>query len=240
MEGLDPRDFDLVVSTVPLPIPEDSYVQVRPLLSDNDVEKIRDHLKKGPHDRLAERAASESLEVLGGGHTKFYQMAEATQIIAELMEDFFLERHEAGGAIPQAVRLMCASLAGRGLVTDPERLEAGLLSRMERGGIGIPDTALALFHARGDTVTRPSFSAHDLDGPIQLEGMDGVTMEVRRCLLMVAPLELSPVALEAVSEISVAMVERSAERDAFENGSEARVVAALNGIFARYLQYKLT
>ena len=241
LEGLNPRGFDLVVSTVPLPIPEGSYVQVRPLLSENDVEKIRDHLKeKSPHDRLAERAASESLEVLGGGQTKFHQMAEATQTIAELMEDFFLERHEAGGSVPEAVRLMCASLAARDLASEPERLEAGLLSRMERGGIGIPDTALALFHARGDTVVRPSFSAHDLDEPLELEGMDGTMMRVRRCLLMVAPLEISPVALEAISEISVAMVERPAEREVFENGPEARIVAVLNGIFARHLQYKLT
>lgn len=241
LEGLEPKDFDLVVSTVALPIPEDSYVQVRPLLSGNDVEKIRDHLKqKSPQDRLAERAASESLEILGGGHTKFHQMAEATQTIAELMEDFFLERHEAKGSITEAVRQMCASLAARDLASEPERLETDLIQRMERGGIGIPDTALALFHARGDTVVRPSFSAHDLDEPLELEGMDGAKMRVRRSLLMVAPLEISPVALEAISEISVAMVEQPAEREVFENGSEAQIVAVLNGIFARYLQYKLT
>lgn len=241
LERLDPKDFDLVVSTVALPLPDSSYVQVRPLLSENDVEKIRDHLKqKSPQDRLAERAASESLEVLGGGHTKFHQMAEATQTIAELMEDFFLERHEAKGSIPEAVRLMCASLAARDLASEPERLQADLLLRMERGGIGIPDTALALFHARGEAVVRPSFSAHDLDEPLELEGMDGATMRVRRSLLMVAPLEISPVALEAISEISVAMVEQPAEREVFENGSEAQIVAVLNGIFARYLQYKLT
>jgi hypothetical protein len=56
---------------------------------------------------------------------------------------------------------------------------------------------------------------------------------------MVAPPELSPVALEAISEISVAMVERPAEREVFEEGSEAQVIALLNGIFARYLQRKL-
>ena len=240
LEGLEAEGFDLIVSTIPLPIPEGSYVQARPLLSEEDVERIKDHLRgKSLHARLEERAASESLEVFGGGQTKFFQMAEATQIIAELLDNVFVEHHEARGSVPEAVRRMCDSLAGRGLVSEPERLEDALLSRMERGGIGIPDTALALFHARGDTVVRPSFSAHDFDEPLELEGMDGAMMRVRRSLLMVAPLELSPIALEAISEISIAMVERPAEREVFEEGSEAQVVAVLNGIFARYLQHKL-
>jgi mannitol operon transcriptional antiterminator len=237
----DPDEFDLVVSTVPLPIPTGSYVQVHPLLSNDEVEIIRDHLREKTFDaRLAERASSEALEVFGGGQTKFDQMAEATQVIAELLEDAFLERHEARGSVPEAVRLMCESLAGRGLVSEPERLEAGLLARMELGGIGIPGTTLALFHARGDTVVRPSFSVHDFDEPLELEGMDSAVMQVRRSLLMVAPPELSPVALEAISEISVAMVEQPAEREVFEVGSEAQVIALLNGIFARYLQHKLS
>ena len=248
-EEFDPNGFDLVVSTIPLPIPTGSYVQVHPLLSEDEVERIRDHLRekkirdhledKSFDARLAERASSESLEVFGGGQTKFNQMAEATQVIAELLEDAFLERHEARGSVPEAVCLMCGALAQRGLVYEPERLEAALLARMELGGIGIPGTTLALFHSRGDTVIRPSFSVHDFDEPLELEGMDGAVMRVRRSLLMVAPPELSPVALEAISEISVAMVERPAEREVFEAGSEAQVIALLNGIFARYLQHKL-
>ena len=241
LDGIAAEEFDLVVSTVALPIAEGSYVQVPPLLSEDDVERIKNHLRgKSPRARLAERAASESLEVFGGGQTKFFQMAEATQIIAELLEEVFVSYHEAQGSVPEAVRRMCDSLAGLGLVVEAERLEADLLSRMERGGIGIPGTTLALFHARGDIVVRPSFSVHEFDEPLELEGMDGAMMRVRRSLLMVAPLELSPIALEAISEISIAMVEQPAEREVFEDGPEDRVVAVLHSIFARYLQHKLT
>jgi mannitol operon transcriptional antiterminator len=237
---LDAKGFDLVVSTVPLQIPDDSYVQVRPLLSEEEVGRIREHLRgKLSGGRPVNRAVSESLEVFGGGQEKLRQMAEATQLIAELVDDVSVERHEARGSIPEAVRLMCASLAARGLVSDPGSLEASLLARMELGGIGIPDTALALFHARDDTVVRPAFSLHDFDVPLELEGMDGATMRVHRTLLMVAPLEISTVALEAISEISVAMVEQPTERETFEHGSEAQVVAVLQNIFARYLRDKL-
>ena len=240
LDRLDPGEFDLVVSTVPLPIPDGSYVQVRPLLSADEVERISDHLReKWINARLADRAASESLEILGGGQTKFRQMAEATQTIAELMEDFFLERQEVAGSVPEAVRLICASLAERGLISDPRRLEEALLARLELGGIGIPDTTLALFHARNDAAERPVFSVHDFDESLTLEGMDGAPMLVRRSLLMVAPMELSPVALEAISEISVAIVERPAEREIFEGGSEEQILATLQRIFARFLQNKL-
>lgn len=242
LEGLDADGFDLVVSTVPLRLPEKSYVQVRPLLTEQEADRIRDHLreKRLATPRLGDRAVSESLEVFGGGQAKLRQMAEVTQVIAELVDDFFLEEHEARGSVPEAVRRMCASLARRELVSDPERLEAGLVARMELGGIGIPQTALALFHARDDSVIRPAFSVHDFDEPLELEGMDGQTMRVRRNLLMVAPFDISTVALEAISEISVAMVERPAEREVFEEGSEARIVEVLQNIFARYLHDKLS
>ncbi|MDQ3238411.1 MAG: transcription antiterminator, partial [Actinomycetota bacterium] len=85
LDELDANEFDLVVSTVSLQIPDESYVQVRPLLSEDEVDRIRDHLReKRLGGRLANRAVSESLEVFGGGQVKLRQMAEATQLIAEL------------------------------------------------------------------------------------------------------------------------------------------------------------
>ncbi|MGH3089016.1 MAG: BglG family transcription antiterminator, partial [Rubrobacteraceae bacterium] len=236
-----PADFDLVVSTVPLDMPESSYVRVQPLLSEEEIERIRSHLREKSRDaRLADRAMSESLEVLGGGEEKFHQMAEATQTIADLIDDAFLADHTAHGSVIEAVRLMCASLAERGLASDAKSLEDALHARMRLGGIGIPGTALALFHARGEAVVRPNFSVHAFDAPLELEGMDGEIMRVRRSLLMAAPLELSAVALEAISEISVAIVERPMEREVLEDGTEAGILGVLRSIFARYLQNKLS
>ncbi len=241
IEDLNTDDFDLVVSTIHLPVPGGSYVQVQPFLPEDDVERIRNHLReKGLKARLANRAAFESLEVFGGGQEKFHQMAEATQVIAELVDDAFLARHEADGSLDEAVRLMCVALAGKDLVSEPRNLEQSLLARMELGGIGIPGTTLALFHARAASVARPSFSIHEFDEPLNVEGLDGATMRIRRSLLMVAPLTLSPVALEAISEISAAMVEQPAEREVFEAGSEGRIVEVLEGIFGRYLHNKLS
>ena len=241
IEELSIEDFDLVVSTVPLPAPDDAYVQVQPFLPEDDLERVRDHLReKSLEERITNRAVFESLEVFGGGQEKFRQMVDATQVIADLVDDAFLTRHAAGGSLNEAVRLMCDALADKDLISEPKNLEQSLISRMELGGIGIPGTTLALFHARAATIARPSFSVHELDEPLDLEGLDGEMMQVRRNLLMVAPLALSPVALEAISEISAAMVEQSKEREVFENGSEDQIVEVLEGIFGRYLHRKLT
>lgn len=240
-EELDLDDFDLVVSTVSLPAPDDSYVQVQPLISEDEVERIRNHLReKSLQAPLENRAAFESLEIFGGGQEKFRQMVEATQTVAELVDDVFLVQHEAGGSLEEAFRMMCDTLADKELVSDPRILEQGLLSRQELGGVGVPGTTLALFHARNDTVPRPSFSVHEFDEPLTTQGLDGEMMQVRRSLLMVAPMTLSPVALEAISEISLAMVDRPAEREVFESGSEEQIVEALEGIFGRYLHDKLS
>jgi mannitol operon transcriptional antiterminator len=241
LETLDADEFDLIVSTVSLSIPEETYVRVQPFLSEDEVEKIKDHLREKSLDAgLANRAVSESRKVSGGEQAGFYQMVEATQIIAGLIEDVFLEQHEATSSVPEAVGRICGSLAGRGLVSEAGPLEAALLSRLELGGVGIPGTALALFHAREATVVRPAFSVHEFDEPLEIEGMDDETMQARRILLMIAPQNLSPVALEAISEISVAMVEQPEAREAFEDGSDEQVVTVLQSIFANYLQDKLS
>ncbi|CAA9424473.1 MAG: Mannitol operon activator, BglG family [uncultured Rubrobacteraceae bacterium] len=241
LERLDTGEFDLIVSTVSLSMPEETYVQVQPFLSEDEVEKIRAHLREKSLDASrANRAVSESREVSGGGQAGFYQMVEATQTIAELIEDVFLERHEATSSIPEAVGRICGSLAGRGLVSEPGPLEAALLSRLKLGGVGIPGTALALFHARATAVVRPAFSVHEFDEALEIEGMDGATMQARRTLLMIAPQNLSPVALEAISEISAAMVEQPEAREVFEGGSDDQVVTVLQSIFANYLQDKLS
>jgi mannitol operon transcriptional antiterminator len=239
---LNTGGFDLIVSTVPLPIPDDSYVQVQPFLSGDEVERIRGHLReKSISARPSNLAAFESLKVFGGGQERFHRMVEATQVVAELVDEAFLAEHEADGSLTEAVRKMCASLADRGLVTDPQSLEGSLISRMELGGVGIPDTTLALFHARDGSVARPSFSVHAFDDePLQIKGLDDADMNVHRSLLMVAPMSLSPVALEAISEISVAMVEQPAEREVFESGTEERIVEVLENIFGRYLHNKLS
>lgn len=241
IEDLNLADFDLVVSTVSLPVPDDSYVQVQPFLPEDDLERLRNHLReKNLAASLEKRAAFESLELSGGGQEKFRQMVEATQTIAELVDDAFLVRQEAGGSLEEAFRVMCVTLADKGLVSDPQSLEGSLLSRQELGGVGIPDTSLALFHARNGTVSRPSFSVHEFDEPLTTKGLDGEIMQVRRSLLMVAPMTLSSVALEAISEISLAIVDRPAEREAFESGSEEQIVEVLEGIFGRYLHEKLS
>ena len=241
LEELNLDDFDLVVSTVSLPAPSDSYVQVQPLISEDEVERIRNHLReKSLEAPLENRAAFESLEIFGGGQERFRQMVDATQTIAELVDDAFLVRHEAGGSLEEAFRMMCASLADRELVNEPRSLEQSLLARQELGGVGIPDTSLALFHARNSTVPRPSFSVHEFDEPLATKGLDGEMMQIRRSLLMVAPMTLSPVALEAISEISLAMVDRPAEREVLESGTEEQIVEVLEGIFGRYLHGKIS
>ena len=115
-----------------------------------------------------------------------------------------------------------------------------MLSRLELGGVGIPGTALALFHTREAAVVRPAFSVHEFDEPLEIEGMDGATMRARRVLLMIAPVDLSPVALEAISEISVAMVEQPDARNVFEYGSSEQVVTMLQSIFTNYVQDKIS
>ena len=74
---------------------------------------------------------------------------------------------------------------------------------------------------------------------MEIKGIDGEPPLVRAVVLMNRTQNLSPVALEAISEMSVALVEQPGAREVFEDGSQDLVVQVLQSISTNYLHDKL-
>ena len=108
-----------------------------------------------------------------------------------------------------------------------------------KGGLGIPNTGMALFHCRHENVHELIFQISHLDEPCLVKGMDGKDMRMKSLLLMLAPEELSVKEQEIVSLISTSIIESNEAIMTFSSSNEEMIRTKLEAIFLDYLHTNL-
>lgn len=125
------------------------------------------------------------------------------------------------------------------LITDTAAAMVELKEREKKGGLGIPNTHMALFHCREDSVQELLFQVVHLDEPLTVKGMDGENMQIKNLLLMLAPEKLTAREQEVLSLISTSLIESDGSRMIFSSSNEKAIRQKLEHIFLEYLQNNL-
>ncbi|MBW4085555.1 BglG family transcription antiterminator [Paenibacillus sp. S150] len=198
-------DYDLIISTIDLPIDKDRYIKISPLLTGEEIEKLLNYIQ---NITLKEREPAPS----GGSDRNVREEGALDRLksykgildeIVSLLERFrFHLLDNSGLSLSATLAEMLALLNGAGVVGDAGILLERLLERERMASQVIPDTGLALFHTRSSHVHRSSLTLYRLRQPVLLEG----DTEVRVILLMLAPRKLSKESLEVLSEISALLL----------------------------------
>ena len=124
-------------------------------------------------------------------------------------------------------------------IRDADKVSEALFAREAIGGIGIPETKLALFHTRNEYILKPSFTIQKLDHPVMIKGMDGNEMEVHTLLLLLAPQPYHEPGLEVLSLISTIIIENEQSIKLFETEEESQINAYLAMKFEQFINEKL-
>ncbi|MFF2482375.1 BglG family transcription antiterminator [Paenibacillus sp. NPDC058071] len=199
------HQYDLIVSTVDLPIDPQRYIKISPLLTAEETEKLRTFMgslsvKETQDEEVKPEGSS-------GGWERMKRMNAYTSAIIEVLEPFSIEQLQyPSGSLPGVISAMLDTLSSEADLEDDTATVGKLLLERERASSqAIGGTKLALFHTRSDHIKRPILKLYRLEEPLQLgENKD---QEVRRILLMLAPLELSRSVLEILSEISALLLQ---------------------------------
>jgi len=245
---LSPEEYDLILSTVDLPLPPGQYVKLSPLLTDEEAERLRRFLSAfagGTAGWAAGGAATGSGDGGGGGGAAAgslpqaaadgaYERLSALRRYADaavrLLDRLFV------GELPTASRTIAAALAEacRRLpgLDAPDAVARELLDREAQGSIVIPDSELALFHARSEYVDAPTLALFGCAKPLEL-GPDG--RRVGQMMLMLGPKRLPKPELELLSEIS-AMLLLPDFIDALRTGDAGVVKAFIAGQLELYIK----
>ncbi|MFS0872034.1 BglG family transcription antiterminator [Paenibacillus xylanilyticus] len=201
------EDYDLILSTVDLPMEPHQYYKVSPLLTADESERLRQYIQnttlqreqgKYGDSKGSRRATDRNTDPAGLDAT----LIEIVRIIGKF-QVFPLDNRRMG--FYETAFAMCKVLQESGVLKDPEEIARLLEARESVGSQKIPDTSLALFHTRSDVIYRPSISLFQLSEPLLVTPEDSVG--VSHILLMVGPRELSRESLEVLSEISALLLQ---------------------------------
>lgn len=197
--------YDLVLSTVDLPMDEHQYYKVSPLLTAEESESLRHFIRTTTLQRQHNKPREIEVQT-----TSRYSdpdgmeaiLVEIVRIIGKF-QVYPLDNQDIG--FYKTVYAMCNVLHGSGVLKEPGEIAKRLEAREAVGSQKIPGTRLALFHTRSEGIYRPSISLFQLTEPLLCTPDDpaGVT----HVLLMLGPRELSKESLEVLSEISALLLQ---------------------------------
>ncbi|TFE00815.1 BglG family transcription antiterminator [Jeotgalibacillus sp. R-1-5s-1] len=219
---LEESHFDLIVSTVGLSGLTEDYLLVNPLLPQSDAEKIR----KTIHDIKPMKKPS-ALKQKPGDETPFLhrlkQMNQYANAVEQVLKQFRLEHIEGSISFSDVLKKIDLALFEEKMIEESGSVYRNLMERESIGGMGLPDTGLALYHCRDDMIRQPVFRLYDLPEPYELKGMDGAFMPVSRLILMVSPEDQESRGAEVLSTISGSLVEEESTMRLIRNGSEKEI-----------------
>ncbi len=240
------QDYDLVISTIRLPVTDVDYLMVSPLLSDQDIGHIENYLQHniekvtrnnrylpiGKPDDVKNRKNKTDLKSL-------LREINEVQTSMESILDHFKVLNKRGGDYWQVLREVLEQAERDDFVGDAESTLLQLREREAKGGLGIPNTNMALFHCRDKAVQELVFQVVHLEMPSPVKGMDGGEVQLTNLLLMLAPLELTAREQEIMSLISSSIIESEEAMMIFSSSHEGVIRSKLEQLFYDYLQNNL-
>lgn len=238
-------NYQLVISTIPIPDYESDYIVVNPFLNKDEIEKIRSFINEYMIVNSSEKRlpvtlnANVSKKSAAGLIEEMRGIQEYTRTIAIILEDFELNEVSEKKTTEEILIQLCQSLYEKQKIDDVEAVVKKVLERERLGGIGIPETAMALFHARTPHVQQPCFVISVLQTPIKVVGMDENEMNMIYFILLLSPANSSDNALEVLSYISSLLIESDENIAIFQSGDYGKIMGLLTARFDQFFTEKL-
>lgn len=239
---MDINEYPLIISTIPLPDFYGEYIIVSPILTKDEIEKIKPyvtkHIQRKPsvkEEEIAFDYEKDRHQLLEG----MYSIRDYAAIMTTLLEGFFLKEVQAPYAMADILRKACTDLYEKQVITDVTEVVQALLEREAIGGLGIPNTSLALFHTRSPYVQCPSFTIYSLGEPIEVRAMDDSDIEAEHILVLLSPEQASGKMLELLSYISSLLIESDESIAVFQARNEEWITKYLTVKFDKYFEEKI-
>ncbi len=248
---LPEEDYDLIISTIDLPLPSDRYVRLSPLLTDEDSDRLLHYLqnttlkarKNAPHKDSAKTRAYDRLRTLSSMMDEIVLLLDQFVVGAldnagrSLRETVLAALKEINAAFPESSAVSPETGGYRetresvSAISDIEAVADRLLEREKMASQVIPGTSLALFHTRTRFVNYRSLALFRMAEPVMLDG----DTRISAILFMLAPRELPKETLEVLSEIS-ALLLKPELIELLENGERADIRDFLAAELLQYVE----
>ncbi|NIK78199.1 mannitol operon transcriptional antiterminator [Paenibacillus castaneae] len=204
---LPPSRYDLIISTVELPLDPDRYIKLSPMLTPEETNKLRAYIEGTTLKKVIPATTTET-EVSGQSPMeRLLQLQHYSGVVLRLLDGFRvhdLKLMQNQERLENQLPSMLSLLSKPYIDSNREKITELLLAREQQGSVIIPDTQLALIHTRCEWIEEPLLALYRYDRPLLLseDGED----QAMQLLMMLGPLKLDSYSLELLSEISAMLL----------------------------------
>ncbi|HSP46952.1 MAG TPA: BglG family transcription antiterminator [Clostridiaceae bacterium] len=222
----DIDSFDLIISTVGIYDAEFDYIQVNPMLTHDDEEKLEKVINGKLMSSTRRRLEPDTKVKKDDNLLRDLDiLEESNRIIREILTDFKAQDMDEED-LQEILGHIERDIEPLGLVPEAGMVKGMLLEKDATAGSGIPGSGITLLHGRDKEIRRILFRVYRNGKKIRVKGMDGEQMESGTFLFLIAPEVLSETELELLSTISVALLEEE-NRRIYETAEEKEMSGVL-------------
>jgi mannitol operon transcriptional antiterminator len=201
-------DYDLIISTTPLPLNQDEYLIVSPLLPPEAIAKTKLFLAR---TRSLKRTTEFNHSIqTGKSLQKLRNRLLYMNPIIALLDGFqVFEIEKATNDFKQILQGIAELMFKEQVIENANVLVQQLERRSAYGGIAIPGSEFVFLHIKNEVIRKPSLTMHVLNSPLEEFTLGDEKVRVQSILLMLAPETIDKQILEILSEVSVLLLDSS-------------------------------
>jgi mannitol operon transcriptional antiterminator len=242
---METEDYSLIISTIPIPEYHLDYILVSPILNKEEIEKIRSFINEQMIVNSSEKHLTITLNETEDKKTAAILINQLTAIkeyahtIGTILDGFELQELNSLQTTDEIVDYAVSNLLEKNKINDFDAVIRAISEREKLGGLGIPETTMALYHTRSRDVLEPSFTIYTVAKPIKVLGMDGEKMGMKSFILMLSPEDASERVLEVLSSLSSLLIESEESISVFQSNDQGRIETLLTRRFDQFFDEKL-
>ena len=236
-------DYQLIISTIPIPDFHSDYILTSPFLNREEIEKIRSFMnEKKKMNGLGKSDQSEKHPGEKQSAKLIEEMAairDYADTIRTILQGFAVKTIVENEAVEQILKRACQELYQQQIIADVDEVVKALVERESLGGLGIPETSMGLFHTRVESILKPSFTIYVLEHPVWVNGMDQSQIEMKHLLLLLSPVKAAESTLEVLSFISSILIESEESLAVFQSDEQDKVASFLTARLDQFFNEKV-
>ena len=228
-EYIAAKDFDFIISTVPIPRADCTVLVVSAALTENDKKKIEAELSRQNKQFLGSAEELEPRPPFIEGLSKMNSYGRA---ISELMTNYFYVREKISG-INDACDL-AGNLAGKNSQSRAE-ISRELLLREDKASTLIVGRHMILLHCKSAAIKEAAFGILQLGEGFKYPD-DGEI--VRTAIVLLAPIDADEFTLETIGHIASVLLDRWGFIEILHEGDGAEIQQEVLKIFEDFYKAK--
>lgn len=242
LDEIDLELYNLVISTIPFREKVSNYILVSPILTNEEIDKIKAIVRRQPKTGAKKQIVTESIvedypqeRIV----SRLQHMQNYSKVTLDLLIEFKVHMIKDALTKEEILEIACNNLKEAQSIDNKTGVFNALVAREKLSGIGIPNTSLALYHARSEFVRKPSFTIYALKRPVALKGMDDQDMQVNTFLLMLLPENSNSESMEILSYISGLIISDQQSITTFQSQQESIISEFLYQQLNSFINNKL-